>query len=53
MKEEYTTIEFKSEGFDEAYIRYLERVLKDRTLMMWWAFLGWVLTAVLNIMEII
>lgn len=47
MKEEFTTWEFKSPGYDEAYTRYLESALKHRTHMMWWAFFGWVVTAII------
>lgn len=40
-------VEFKSDGYDEAYTRYLERSLKHERTFKWWAFAGWVITAIL------
>lgn len=52
MKENnFITLEVKSEGSDVAYTRHLERALKHRTQMMWWAWAGWVITAIAYIYQ--
>lgn len=47
MSEEYTTWTFKSEGYDEAYTRYLEKKLRLSNFLGWGAIVGWFMTAVI------
>ena len=48
MKEpKFTTWTFKSEGYEEAYIRYLEKRLRLAHIFGTGAMIGWFITAVI------